>query len=111
MTMKSSKPNVHVTTEVGYCPFCGRTRTLRIEERHLGDLVRTTVDCETCHRTLSSSIGPPKPAEPEPAAAPAEEPEPVIETTPAHTAKPAAKPRPAAARKTATKKTTTAKKK
>jgi hypothetical protein len=60
-----------VTTEVGYCSFCDRTRNLRREEHHLGTLVRTIVTCETCHRTLSSSIGvaatesaaPEKPAE------------------------------------------------
>ncbi len=113
--MKSPKPNVQVTTEVGYCPFCGRTRTLRTEERHLGALVRTTVECETCHRTLSSTIGPPKPAEPEPAAEPVTEPEAEPETKPAPAAKPAtkpARPRTAAAAKPATKKkTTTAKKK
>ncbi len=77
--MKSPGANVSVTTEVGYCPFCQRSRTLRKEVRHLGALVRTTVDCETCHRTLSSTIGPP-PAEPEEARAvpetgPAEAPE------------------------------------
>jgi hypothetical protein len=70
---------VDVVTEVGYCPSCGRTRNLRREGHHLGALVRTIVTCETCHRTLSSSIGvatvepveaTPQP-EPEPAAAPA----------------------------------------
>jgi hypothetical protein len=48
---------VDVITEVGYCPSCGRTRNLRREEHHLGALVRTIVTCETCHRTLSSSVG------------------------------------------------------
>jgi hypothetical protein len=57
---------VNVTTEVAYCSFCDRPRTLRREERHLGTLVRTIVTCETCHRTLSSSIGV---ATPEPAVA------------------------------------------
>jgi hypothetical protein len=62
---------VNVSTEVGYCPSCGRTRNLRREEHHLGALVRTIVTCETCHRTLSSAIGvatpePVKAAEPEP---------------------------------------------
>src|SRR6266699_3103051 len=58
-----SKPGaqVTVTTEVGYCPFCRRTRTLRREERHLGGLVRTNIDCESCHRTLSSTMGVPQP--------------------------------------------------
>lgn len=69
--------NVTVTTEVGYCPFCGRTRNLRREERRLGGLVRATLECETCHRTLSSTMGPvvEPPAEP---AAPAK-PEPQLE--------------------------------
>lgn len=62
---------IDVTTEVGYCPSCGRTRNLRREQHHLGALVRTIVTCETCHRTLSSSIGvaTPEPVktEPEPA--------------------------------------------
>jgi len=40
-----------------YCSFCARPRTLRREERQLGTLVRTIVTCETCHRTLSSTIG------------------------------------------------------
>jgi hypothetical protein len=60
---------IEVVTEVGYCPSCGRTRNLRREEHHLGQLVRTIVTCETCHRTLSSSIGvasEPVKAEPEP---------------------------------------------
>ena len=42
---------------MGYCSFCDRTRNLRREDHHLGTLVRTIVTCETCHRTLSSSIG------------------------------------------------------
>src|SRR5712692_2090441 len=69
-----------VTTEVAFCPFCNRPRNLRREERQLGalalrgdvppqgagpggassrrtPLVRTTVTCESCHRTLSSSMG------------------------------------------------------
>ena len=66
---------IEVVTEVGYCASCGRTRNLRREEHHLGQLVRTIVTCETCHRTLSSSIGvaTPEPAKaaPEPAQAPA----------------------------------------
>jgi len=87
--MAAPKANVTVVTEVGYCPFCQRTRNLRREERHLGQLVRTTIDCESCHRTLSSTIGPPQ-AKPEP------EPEPVQAAEPEPAAsKPAAK-RPAA---------------
>lgn len=39
------------------CTFCGRPRTLRSEQHQLGALVRTIVTCETCHRTLSSTIG------------------------------------------------------
>ena len=46
-----------VTTEVAVCMFCGRPRTLRTEQHQLGALLRTTVTCETCHRTLSSTIG------------------------------------------------------
>ena len=46
-----------VTTEVAFCSFCSRPRTLRREERHLGNFVRTIVTCETCHRTLSSTMG------------------------------------------------------
>lgn len=63
-----------VTTEVAVCTFCGRPRTLRSEQHQLGALVRTIVTCETCHRTLSSTIGV---AAPEAAAveAPAQEPE------------------------------------
>ena len=67
---------IDVTTEVGYCPSCGRTRNLRRESHRLGGLVRTIVTCETCHRTLSSSIGV---ATPEPVQA---EPEPEPELTP-----------------------------
>jgi hypothetical protein len=48
---------VKVTIESGYCSFCDRTRNLRKEERHLGALVRTIVACESCHRTLSSTMG------------------------------------------------------
>jgi hypothetical protein len=76
--------HIDVVTEVGYCPSCGRTRNLRREDHHLGTLVRTIVTCETCHRTLSSSIGvataEPIKAEPEPVPEPqpesAPEPEP-----------------------------------
>jgi hypothetical protein len=46
-----------VTTEVGFCSFCGRPRNLRHEAHQLGTLVRTIVTCETCHRTLSSTVG------------------------------------------------------
>ena len=93
-----------VTTEVGFCSFCGRPRTLRSEAHQLGTLVRTIVTCETCHRTLSSSIGVAA-AEPEPAeveAAPVPEPAEVAAPAPvAAKPKPAAKP--AAAAKPASK--------
>jgi hypothetical protein len=46
-----------VTTEAGFCNFCGRPRNLRSEEHQLGNFVRTVVTCETCHRTLSSTMG------------------------------------------------------
>lgn len=63
--------HVDVHTEVGYCNFCQRSRNLRTEEHHLGTLVRSIVTCESCHRTLSSTMGvaapEPEPAEPEPA--------------------------------------------
>lgn len=59
--------HVDVTTEVGYCTFCQRPRNLRTEAHHLGTLVRTIVTCETCHRTLSSTMGVATADEPEPA--------------------------------------------
>jgi len=99
--MNKRPGQVNVRVEVGYCTVCGRTRNLRREEHHLGALVRTIVSCETCHRTLSSSIGLASPetavAEPEPApvALPAEAP--VVK------AKTAAKAK-AAVKKTAVKK-------
>jgi hypothetical protein len=70
--------HVDVVTEVGYCSFCNRTRNLRREEHHLGNMVRTIVTCESCHRTLSSTMSV---AAPEPAPAP--EPKPAEEATPA----------------------------
>jgi hypothetical protein len=82
-----------VTTEVAVCSFCGRPRTLRHEEHQLGTLVRTIITCETCHRTLSSTIGvaTPPTAEPEPVAAePAPAPAPVA-ATPKAAARPAVK--------------------
>jgi hypothetical protein len=54
--MNKRPGRVVVTTEVAMCSFCGRPRTLRNEQHQLGTLVRTIVTCETCHRTLSSSI-------------------------------------------------------
>jgi hypothetical protein len=104
---------VTVTTEVGYCPFCRRSRTLRREERHLGGLVRTNIDCESCHRTLSSTMGVPQPAAEE--AAPVEEAaapaEPVQAPEPGPKAASKAKPATrAAAKKAAPRKTAATKK-
>ncbi|HVH63632.1 MAG TPA: hypothetical protein VNA65_08525 [Candidatus Dormibacteraeota bacterium] len=102
--MNKRPGEVKVTTEVGYCNFCGRTRNLRREEHVLGTLVRTIVSCESCHRTLSSSMGvaAPEPelvAEPEAVPAEAQAPEPAR-------AKPSPKPpaRASAATKPAAKK-------
>jgi hypothetical protein len=55
--MNKRPGHVVVTTQVAVCTFCGRPRTLRSEQHQLGALVRTIVTCETCHRTLSSTIG------------------------------------------------------
>ena len=55
--MNKRPGHVKVTTEAGYCNFCGRPRNLRSEEHQLGNFVRTVVTCETCHRTLSSTMG------------------------------------------------------
>jgi len=99
---------VVVTTEVGFCSFCGRPRTLRSEAHQLGTLVRTIVTCETCHRTLSSSIGVAS-AEPEPAAPAAAAVAPAApKVKPAPKAKPAAKTAPK--RAAATTKSTASKK-
>ncbi len=106
--MTNPAVQVTVTTEVGYCPFCGRSRTLRREERHLGGLVRTKIDCETCHRTLSSTMGVPQPKAEE-----AVEAEPVAPAEPEAGPKPAPKRKPAAkaaARKAAPRKTVATKK-
>ena len=102
--MNKRPGHVVVTTEVGFCSFCGRPRNLRSEAHQLGTLVRTIVTCETCHRTLSSTIGvaaaqPEAEAEAVPAVA---EPEPEAGPEPA-AAKPAAKRKPAAAKSTTTK--------
>ena len=102
-----------VTTEVGFCSFCGRPRNLRHEAHQLGTLVRNIVTCETCHRTLSSTVGiaSAEPAVPE---AVTHEPEPTPEVTAKPTkstaprkARAAAKPaaaKPAASKSRATKK-------
>ncbi len=91
--------HVDVVTEVGYCNFCNRTRNLRREAHHLGGLVRTIVSCETCHRTLSSSMGVAA-AEPEPAPAP----EPVAEEVPQPAPAKRAPAKPAPTKKAAAKK-------
>jgi hypothetical protein len=108
----SKRPgHVVVTTEVAMCSFCGRPRTLRNEQHQLGALVRTIITCETCHRTLSSSIAVAsiEPAATQPTAAePPTQPEPVEAAEPAKTpANPT--PKPAAQRKTAATKATPSK--
>jgi hypothetical protein len=55
--MNKRPGHVTVTSEAGYCSFCGRPRNLRREEHQLGTFVRTIVTCESCHRTLSSTMG------------------------------------------------------
>jgi uncharacterized membrane protein len=55
--MNKRPGHVTVTIETGFCSFCGRARNLRREEHQLGTFVRTVVTCETCHRTLSSTMG------------------------------------------------------
>ena len=102
--MNKRPGEVRVTTEVAYCTFCGRPRTLRSEERQLGTLVRTVITCETCHRTLSSLVGvaspdapTAEPAVPDPVAAastlaPAVTPAPAPKPTPAKAPAPAKKP-------------------
>jgi hypothetical protein len=55
--MNKRPGRVNVTTEAGFCNFCGRPRNLRHEEHQLGNFIRTVVTCETCHRTLSSTMG------------------------------------------------------
>lgn len=99
--MNKRPGHVVVTTEVGVCSFCGRPRTLRREEHQLGTLVRTIITCETCHRTLSSTMGVAnaEPAAPEPAAteaAPTPAPVASAPTTRTVAAKPAAQRKPAA---------------
>jgi hypothetical protein len=96
--MNKRPGHVNVTTEVGYCNFCQRTRNLRREEHQLGQLVRTIVSCETCHRTLSSTIGVAV-TTPEPAAAPEPEPAPAPAPAPAaKSARSAVEKKPAAKR-------------
>ncbi|HEV2685229.1 MAG TPA: hypothetical protein VGW79_01190 [Actinomycetota bacterium] len=105
--------HVDVTTEVGYCNFCQRPRNLRTEAHHLGTLVRTIVTCETCHRTLSSTMGVATASEPEPAEVEGQAETPVVEAArpkPAGAAKkPAAEKKSAAEKKPAAKKPATKK--
>jgi hypothetical protein len=98
--MNKRPGHVNVTTELGYCSVCGRPRNLRREEHQLGTFVRTVVTCETCHRTLSSTMG--VAAEEAPAAEQAPVPETEAKAArPAPGAKAAPAKRPAAAAKTA----------
>ncbi len=86
--MNKRPGQLSVVTEVGYCPFCERPRNLRREERHLGALVRMTLTCETCHRTLESTMtvaGAEKPAAKKAAAK-----KPAAKKAPAQSAEPAA---------------------
>ena len=101
--MNKRPGHVDVTTEVGYCNFCQRTRNLRHEQHHLGQLVRTIVACETCHRTLSSTMGVAQAAEPAAPEAPA------VEETPVVVEKPKPARRAPAKRATAKKAATTRK--
>jgi len=105
--MNKRPGQVRVTIETGYCSFCGRPRNLRREEHQLGTLVRSIVTCETCHRTLSSSVGV---ASAEPVAAeapvalqeavePVETAAPVLAKAPARPKAAPAKPKPAPAKK------------
>ena len=104
--MNKRPGQVRVTIETGYCSFCGRPRNLRREEHQLGTLVRSIVTCETCHRTLSSSVGVAS-AEPVAAEAPIAVEEPVEPAAPVKAKAPAkpkaapAKPKPAPAKKAA----------
>ena len=104
--MNKRPGQVRVTIETGYCSFCGRPRNLRREEHQLGTLVRSIVTCETCHRTLSSSVGVAS-AEPVAVEAPVAVEEPVETAAPVKAKAPAkpkaapAKPKPAPAKKAA----------
>src|SRR2546421_6008750 len=104
--MNKRPGQVRVTIETGYCSFCGRPRNLRREEHQLGTLVRSIVTCETCHRTLSSSVGVAS-AEPVAAEAPIAVEKPVEPAAPVKAKAPAkpkaapAKPKPAPAKKAA----------
>jgi len=97
MEVNKRPGHVVVTTEVGFCSFCGRPRTLRREAHQLGTLVRTLVTCETCHRTLSSTIGIASADAAEPAEAAAAQPV-AVEAEAAPAPKPTAKRKPAGAK-------------
>ena len=103
--MNKRPGHVTVTTEVAYCSFCDRVRTLRREEHQLGTFVRTIVTCETCHRTLSSTMGvasvEERAAKPETAVA--EAPAPVAAKAPKAPRAPAASPKPKATKARTTK--------
>ncbi len=92
--MNKRPGHVLVTTEVAVCSFCGRPRTLRREEHQLGTLVRTIITCETCHRTLSSTIGvaSTQPETPEPVAPQVQPPPEPVAAAPKPAPRPAAKP-------------------
>jgi hypothetical protein len=99
--MNKRPGHVNVTTELGYCSVCGRPRNLRREEHQLGTFVRTVVTCETCHRTLSSTMG--VASEEAPAAEEAAAAEPEAKAAKAAPAPKAEPPKPAAAKTASTK--------
>ena len=101
--MNKRPGHVTVVTEVGYCNFCQRTRNLRREEHLLGQLVRTIVSCETCHRTLSSTMGVAQPPEPVKEETPAAEAEAAVEEKPQAKKSAPAKRKPAATAKSKSK--------
>ena len=107
--MNKRPGHVTVTTETGYCSFCGRARNLRREEHQLGTFVRTVVTCETCHRTLSSTMGvasvetEAEPEKPAPAETPAPAKPPSKRAVAPKTKPAAAKPKGTKARTTKTK--------
>jgi len=111
--MNKRPGQVRVTIETGYCSFCGRPRNLRREEHQLGTLVRSIVTCESCHRTLSSSVGvasaePAAAKEPINAEAPAKAEVPVKAASPVKAAAPAKPKAPAKAAARGGKPTSTA---
>jgi uncharacterized membrane protein len=96
--MNKRPGHVEVFVETGYCSFCDRVRNLRREEHHLGTLVRTVLTCETCHRTLSSTMG----------VAPAETEAPANEEAPAAAAEVEVEAKPKPAKRAAAAKATSA---